>query len=53
MHPGNASQDEPDEHLRYWAYQSEFAQVAEADELAMVTRVLSDPDLVMAQSAIL
>jgi hypothetical protein len=53
MHPGDVPQDEPDEHLRYWAYLSEFAQVAEADELAMVTRVLSDPDLVMAQSAIL
>jgi hypothetical protein len=53
MHPGDIPQDEPAEHLRYWAYLSEFAQVAEADELALITRVLTDPDLAMAQSAIL
>jgi hypothetical protein len=52
MHPGNASQDEPDEHLRYWAYLSEFAQVADADELAMVAKVLGDPLPSMAGAAV-
>jgi hypothetical protein len=52
MHPGDASQDEPNEHLRYWAYLSEFAQVADADELVMVAKVLGDPDPSMAESAV-
>jgi hypothetical protein len=53
MHPCDASQDEPDEHLRFAAYLSELAQVADADEPVLVAKVLSDPDRTMAQSAVL
>ncbi len=52
MHPGGAAEDEPSEHLRYWAYLAEFAQVADADELAMVAKVLRDPDPTMAEAAV-
>jgi hypothetical protein len=53
MHPCDAPQDEPGEHLRFAAYLSELAQVADADEPVLVTKVLSDPDRAMAHSAVL
>ncbi len=53
MNPATPPQDEPDEHLRFAAYLSELAQVADADEPVLVTKVLSDPDSTMAQSAVL
>ena len=53
MNPCDAPQDEPGEHLRFAGYLSELAQVADADELVLVTKVLSDPDRTMAQSAVL
>jgi hypothetical protein len=52
MHPGDVPQDEPDEHLRYWAYLREFEQVADADELALVAKVLGDPNPAMAEAAV-
>ena|ERR1700759_4101806 len=52
MHPGDVAEDEPSEHLRFWAYLAEFAQVADADELAVVARVLGDPHSTMAESAV-
>ncbi len=52
MDPGDVPQDEPSEHLRYWAYLSGFEQVADADELALVAEVLSDPHPTMAEAAV-
>ncbi|MEU0585435.1 hypothetical protein [Streptomyces sp. NPDC006132] len=44
---------EPDEHVRYKAYLDEFAQVADPDEAGLIGRVLADPDVIMAQAAVL
>ncbi|MFE0475948.1 hypothetical protein ACFW2V_30545 [Streptomyces sp. NPDC058947] len=44
---------EPDEHVRFAAYLDELRRVAEADETGVVSRVLTDPDQTMAQSAVL
>jgi hypothetical protein len=41
-----------DEHERYARYLLEFANVAEADEPELVRAVLTDPDQVMAESAV-
>jgi hypothetical protein len=49
----NEPAGEPAEHLRFAAYLRELEQVAEADEATVVTAVLTDPDQVMAQSAVL
>ncbi|MER5967758.1 hypothetical protein [Streptomyces sp. NPDC002057] len=43
----------PDEHVRFAAYLDELQQVADADEVDLVSRVLADPDQTMAQSAVL
>ncbi|MFJ1887147.1 hypothetical protein [Streptomyces sp. NPDC088137] len=43
----------PDEHVRFVAYLDELQQVVEADEVDLVSRVLTDPDQTMAQSAVL
>jgi hypothetical protein len=51
-HHGTA-QDEPDEHLRFWAYLSELEQVADAYEADKVREVLTDPVQTMAQAAVL
>jgi hypothetical protein len=51
MNPCDTPQDEPVEHMRFAAYLNELAQVADADETALVTKVLSDSDRTMAQSA--
>ncbi|MCT9010546.1 hypothetical protein [Streptomyces rhizosphaerihabitans] len=32
MNHHDTAQDEPDEHVRFWAYLSELEQVTEADE---------------------
>ncbi|MFF0967187.1 hypothetical protein ACWDQO_30315 [Streptomyces sp. NPDC003703] len=44
---------EPPEHLRFAAYLVELRQVADADEISLVSRVLTDPDRTMARSAVL
>ncbi|MGW1530891.1 hypothetical protein [Streptomyces aureus] len=41
-----------DEHVRFAAYLDELGQAADADEIELVGRVLTDPDQVMAQSAV-
>ncbi|MEU0950014.1 hypothetical protein ABZ379_46290 [Streptomyces canus] len=43
----------PDEHVRFAAYLDKLGHVADANELALVSRVLTDPDQTMAQSAVL
>jgi hypothetical protein len=43
----------PDEHVRFAAYLDELQHVADADEVDLVSRVLTDPDQTMAQSAML
>ncbi|OKI99175.1 hypothetical protein [Kitasatospora sp. CB01950] len=43
----------PDEHVRFAAYLDELGRVAEPDEVDLVSRVLTDPDQTMAQSAVL
>ncbi|MER5948175.1 hypothetical protein ABT127_19180 [Streptomyces sp. NPDC001904] len=43
----------PDEHVRFAACIDELQQVADADEIDLVIRVLADPDRTMAQSAVL
>jgi hypothetical protein len=53
MNHHDASQDEPAEHLRFWAYLSALEQVTDATEADLVSEVLTDPDQAMAQSAIL
>jgi hypothetical protein len=44
---------ELDEHVRFAAYLDELRQVPEADEADLVSQILTDPDQVMAQSAVL
>lgn len=43
----------PDEHVRFAAYLGKLGHVADANEVDLVGRVLTDPDLTMAQSAVL
>ncbi|MDX3235224.1 hypothetical protein PV392_05930 [Streptomyces sp. ME03-5709C] len=43
----------PDEHVRFAAYLDKLGHVTEANELDLVSRVLTDPDQTMAQSAVL
>ncbi|MFJ4081250.1 hypothetical protein ACIP2Z_20090 [Streptomyces iakyrus] len=43
---------EPAEHARFAAYLVELEQVGEAEEMALVGRVLGDPDRVMAEAAV-
>ncbi|WP_055588783.1 hypothetical protein [Peterkaempfera griseoplana] len=52
MNHDASPQEEPAEHLRFWAYLDELAQVTESDEVELVGRVLGDPDRTMAQSAV-
>ncbi|WP_369148999.1 hypothetical protein [Streptomyces sp. R44] len=42
-----------DEHVRFAAYLDRLQQVADTDEVDLVSRVLTDPDPTMAQSAVL
>ncbi|MYT73401.1 MULTISPECIES: hypothetical protein [unclassified Streptomyces] len=42
----------PDEHVRFVAYLDQLHQVADADAAYLVSRVLTDPDEAMAQSAV-
>ncbi|MFF0143473.1 hypothetical protein ACFYRN_44680 [Streptomyces sp. NPDC005227] len=53
MNHDTPQQEEPDEHLRFWNYLSELEQVAQADEVDLVSGVLTDPVQAMAQSAVL
>ncbi|WP_051942872.1 hypothetical protein [Streptacidiphilus rugosus] len=43
----------PDEHVRFAVYLDRLQQVADADEVELVGRVLTDPHRTMAQSAVL
>ncbi|WP_282202408.1 hypothetical protein [Kitasatospora fiedleri] len=43
----------PDEHVRFVAYLDHLGHVAARDEVDLVSRVLTDPDQTMAQSAVL
>jgi hypothetical protein len=43
----------PDEHVRFAAYLDNLEHVADPDEIDLVSRVLTDPDQTMAQSAVL
>ncbi|MFC9331680.1 hypothetical protein [Kitasatospora sp. NPDC057015] len=47
-----SQQEEPTEHLRFRDYLSELEQATEADEVDLVSEVLTDPDQTMAQSAV-
>ncbi|MBT3150013.1 hypothetical protein HTV45_03680 [Streptomyces sp. CHD11] len=53
MNPYDTPQDEPAEHLRFAAFLSKLVQVTDTEETALITKVLTDPDQTMAQSAIL
>ncbi|WP_040815488.1 hypothetical protein [Nocardia concava] len=46
------SDPEPDEHRRFARYQQELAQVAPEAEIAVIRAILSDPDDVMADAAL-
>ncbi|MFF6949178.1 hypothetical protein ACFZAD_11030 [Streptomyces iakyrus] len=46
------NQGEPAEHARFAAYLVELEQVGAAGEMALVGRVLGDPDRVMAEAAV-
>ena len=52
MNHHDTPQEEPAEHLRFWAHLSALEQVTDADEADVVGRVLTDPDQTMAQSAL-
>ncbi|GAA2776077.1 hypothetical protein [Streptomyces showdoensis] len=43
---------EPDEHVRFARYREVFDKVSDEDAAALVTRVLTDPDAGMANSAV-
>ena len=43
----------PDEHVRFAAYLDKLGHVADPDEVEPVSRVLTEPDQTMAQSAVL
>lgn len=49
----DAARDEPDEHLRFAVYLRELEQVAVADEMTLISAILSDPDRTMVRSAVL
>ncbi|WP_217168690.1 hypothetical protein [Streptomyces sp. AC512_CC834] len=53
MNPHDDPREQPAEHLRFAAYLRELAQVTDAEETAVVTKVLTDPDQTMARSAVL
>ncbi|MGW4095023.1 hypothetical protein [Nocardia sp. NPDC004750] len=53
MNHQNTPQEEPAEHLRFWAYLRMLEQVTDADEAGMVSEVLTDSDQNVAQSAVL
>lgn len=44
---------EPDEHVRFAAYLDELRQVTDADEVDVISGILTDPDQTMARSAVL
>ncbi|MBX9420877.1 hypothetical protein [Streptomyces lateritius] len=52
MHVHDVLQN-PDAHVRFAAYLEKLGHVADASEASLVNRVLTDPDLTMAQSAVL
>jgi hypothetical protein len=52
MRESGTRSDEPAEHRRFSDYLRALAQVPDADETDLVTRVLADPDQAMAQSGI-
>ncbi|WP_051371514.1 hypothetical protein [Streptomyces sp. 142MFCol3.1] len=43
----------PDVHVRFAAYLDKLGHVADPDEVDLVSRILTDPDQTMAQSAVL
>lgn len=43
----------PDEHVRFAAYLDKLEHVVDSDEVDLVSSVLTDPDQMMAQSAVL
>ncbi|MFF0298578.1 hypothetical protein ACFYST_33850 [Kitasatospora sp. NPDC004614] len=43
---------EPDEHIRWARYLTEFAEASSQDVAALIARVLTDPDTAMANSAV-
>jgi hypothetical protein len=47
------AQEQPAEHVRFAVYLNELAGVSDSDETALVEKVLRDPDLTMARSAVL
>jgi hypothetical protein len=49
----SSGRDTPQEHLRFAAYLQALRQVPDDEELALVAEVLQDPDIAMAQSAVL
>ncbi|MGW4699935.1 hypothetical protein [Streptomyces sp. NPDC004285] len=49
----NAISQNLDEHARFAAYLEELRQVADSDEVDLLSRVLTDPDPTMARSAVL
>ncbi|MFD8735923.1 hypothetical protein ACFV06_13525 [Streptomyces sp. NPDC059618] len=46
-------QQNPDEHVRFTAYLGKLGHVADADEVDLVSHVLTDPDQAMARSVVL
>jgi hypothetical protein len=49
----SSGRDTPQEHLRFAAWPQALRQVPDDEELALVAEVLDDPDVTMAQSAVL
>jgi hypothetical protein len=49
----SSGQDEPREHLRFAAYLQAFHDVPDGEELPLVSTVLQDPDIAMANGAVL
>ena len=47
-----SGQDVPPEHLRFAEYRHALSQVPDGAELALVAEILRDPDVAMAQSAV-
>ncbi|MFF3332260.1 alpha/beta fold hydrolase [Streptomyces sp. NPDC002888] len=50
---GTVNEDEPPEHARFATYVRELRQVTAAEEVALIRGILTDPDQVMARSAVL
>jgi len=53
MTAGSSGRDTPQEHLRFAAWLQALHQVPDDDELTLVAEVLQDPDVAMAQGAVL